>query len=161
MPIRTYDRLVPSLRITSVFIGTVCTLVLLPALLFMGVGIFRGMGLSASLTALGNQYLAARTNLFVITVLGILPLAVVYVLLGIRRLLTKSWEHAGFFALLASVPVVLVAIVMHLEYWPAFLPNQQFLGFPHGLEFIIGPFVFAPIGAAFGFMVAWFIARRS
>jgi hypothetical protein len=76
-------------------------------------------------------------------------------------MLFKTWDGAGPYALCSSLPIVLVTVFVHLEYWPSWLPARQFLGFPHGLEFVIGPFVFAPVGVLLGYVTAWLIARSS
>jgi hypothetical protein len=48
---------------------------------------------------------------------------------------------------------------VNVEYWTAFLPNRTFLGLPHGLEFIIGRGVFAPIGMLAGLAVVAVVRR--
>lgn len=60
-----------------------------------------------------------------------------------------------------GVVTLLVCLFVNLEFWPKFLPARQFLGFPHGLEFVIGPLFFAPIGVGVGCFAAWLIRRRS
>ncbi|NNE09207.1 MAG: hypothetical protein HKN20_11655, partial [Gemmatimonadetes bacterium] len=47
----------------------------------------------------------------------------------------------------------------NFDFWPAFLPSRVYPGFPHGLEFIIGPGVFAPIGMLLGVLTVWVSQR--
>jgi hypothetical protein len=150
-----------NLRAAPVLLIVAVALVVLPPLLFLGSALYHGMGLADGASALLEQYSAERTNLLVITLLGLLPLLLVTLLLGIRRMLFKTWDGAGLYALCSSLPIVLVTVFVHLEYWPSWLPARQFLGFPHGLEFVIGPFVFAPVGVLLGFVTAWLIARSA
>jgi hypothetical protein len=150
-----------NLRPAPVLLIVAVALLVLPPLLFLGSALYRGMGLADGTSALLEQYSAERTNLVVITLLGLLPLLLVTLLLGIRRMLFKTWDDAGLYALCSSLPIVLVTVFVHLEYWPSWLPARQFLGFPHGLEFVIGPFVFAPVGVLLGFVTAWLIARSA
>jgi hypothetical protein len=150
-----------NLRAAPVLLIVAVALLVLPPLLFLGSALYRGMGLADGTSALLEQYSAERTNLLVITLLGLLPLLLVTLLLGIRRMLFKTWDGAGPYALCSSLPIVLVTVFVHLEYWPSWLPARQFLGFPHGLEFVIGPFVFAPVGVLLGYVTAWLIGRST
>lgn len=111
------------------------------------------------MTALTGQYTAERTNLLVISLLG-LALLLIPLLLLLRRWIAKQSSNSASYALTSAVPVVLVAVLVNFDYWPSFLPERQFLGFPHGLEIIIGPFVFAPVGVLLGFLLARLWNRR-
>ena len=66
---------------------------------------------------------------------------------------TASWQ-------MAIQAWLLVSLYVNLEYWPTFLPDRQYAGFPHGLEFIIGPGVFAPIGLVIALLVTWLTVRQ-
>lgn len=149
-----------SFRAVPVIAAAAAALVVLPPLLFMGSALFEGMGFGGGSTALAEQYIVKRSNLIVITLLGLVPLLLIMLLLGIRRAIRKTWDGSGTYALAASLPVVAVTIFVHLEYWPSYLPARQFLGFPHGLEFVIGPLIFAPAGILIGFVVAWILRRQ-
>ena len=148
-------------RTTTVLATSTVTLLLLPALLFLASALYRGMGIAGGFGALIDQYAADRTNLTVITLLGLVPLLLIMLLLGIRRVIRKTWQGSAVYAVGGVIPVVAVMAFVHLQYWPSYLPNRQFLGFPHGLEFVIGPLVFAPIGVVIGCVVARLTARRS
>ncbi|MCA9752021.1 MAG: hypothetical protein KC591_07505, partial [Gemmatimonadetes bacterium] len=59
------------------------------------------------------------------------------------------------------VPIVVVLAWASFQFWPKFLPSRVYPGFPHGLEFVIAPLVFAPIGMVLGLAVATVATRRS
>ncbi|MEO1245263.1 MAG: hypothetical protein AAFX56_06205 [Pseudomonadota bacterium] len=146
-------------RASTVLGAAAVALVLLPALVFVASGLYREMSLPDSLGALAAQYVAGRGNLVLVTLLGLLPLLLIAGCVGLRRWLRKTWNGAAIYALGATVPVVFVIAFSHIEYWPRFLPARASPGFPHGLELVIGPLIFAPGGAAVGFSLVW-IARR-
>ena len=147
-------------RAVPVFAATSAALIILPPLLFLGSALFEGMGFEGGGTALAEQYIAERSNLIVITLLGLAPILLIIFLLGIRRAIRKTWDGSGTYALAGALPVVAVTVFVHLEYWPSYLPARQFLGFPHGLEFVIGPLIFAPVGILLGFLVAWILRKQ-
>ena len=139
--------------------GAALLLLLIPPGVFLASGLGAGMGMHGVFDALVDQYAAERTNLAVISVLGAAPLLLLLLALGIRRLVRKSWDDTAIYAVGGALPVLAVSLIVNLQYWPKYLPERTFLGFPHGLEFIIGPGVFAPIGMVIGVAVVW-IARR-
>ena len=135
-------------------------LLIIPCLVFVSAGLCRGMDLATILSALQDQYRADKNNLFVVSLLGLLPLLLIVFSLGVRKLVRKTWEGSSAYAWGGAIPVLGVALFVNLEFWPRYLPARQFLGFPHGLEFVIGPFVFAPIGVVLGFVFVWFLRRQ-
>jgi hypothetical protein len=76
-----------------------------------------------------------------------------------RRRLRPSAEGPPLYAIGGALPILAVAVFVNVEYWTAFLPNRTFLGLPHGLEFIIGRGVFAPIGMLAGLAVVAVVRR--
>lgn len=149
-----------SFRAVPVIAAASAALIVLPPLLFLGSALYEGMGFAGGSTALAEQYTVERSNLTVITLLGLAPIVLIVLLLGIRRAIRKTWDGSGTYALAGVLPVVAVTIFVHLEYWPSYLPARQFLGFPHGLEFVIGPLIFAPVGILLGFLVAWIVRKQ-
>lgn len=145
---------------TQVLAASAVALICIPALVFIASGLFRGMDLLSIIPAIGEQYRAEKNNLFVIGVLGLLPLLLVSLLLLIRKLVRKSWSGSAAYATGGAIPVLLVAVFVNLEFWPKYLPARQFLGFPHGIEFIIGPFIFAPVGILLGFLFVWAMRKK-
>tara|TARA_R110002049_G_scaffold54869_10_gene152359 strand:- start:1987 stop:2472 length:486 start_codon:yes stop_codon:yes gene_type:complete len=133
----------------------------IPALVFLLVGLIEGMSANELLGALRAQYVSGKQNLLVLGLVGCLPLAllalVVWILGRIKRISTsrRRFSMGGAFAIL------LVLLWVNFEYWPTFLPHRTYAGFPHGLEFVIGPFVFAPVAMVFGLLLAAFWPRRA
>jgi hypothetical protein len=63
------------------------------------------------------------------------------------------------YALGGAVPIMLVTAFVNYEFWPRYVPSRAFLGFPHGLEFVIGPLFFAPVGVLIWLIVVWILLR--
>lgn len=135
-------------------------LLLLPPVVFLVVGLVEGMGLPGTMTAIMEQYTVRRLNLLVVAVLSLLPLMflalVVYLLGRIAsiRASRRSLALGGLSGLLA------VMVWVNLEFWPIFLPDRVAPGFPHGLEFVIGPLFFAPVAMFIGLGIAAFVDRN-
>lgn len=149
------------LSTSAVLIGSFVLLMVIPVAVFVGAAIAGGMGMTATITALVEQYAADRNNLLIVSLAGLLPLLLILILIAVRARLRRTREGSAEYALAACIPVLLIALFVNLEYWPSYLPERQFLGFPHGLEFVIGPLVFAPIGVLLGFLITWLARRRS
>lgn len=132
-----------------------------PPLVFSFAALANDMSLSESMAALAEQYSSRKQNLLVVGLVACLPLLLLGIVLwlhgragglpAMRRILT--W--AGY------LPIWLVAVWVNSEYWSDYLPARTFLGFPHGLEFVIGPLFFAPAGMVMCMLVAWLAARRA
>lgn len=147
------------LAATGVLASSAILLMVIPPMVFIATALHRGMGVAGTLSAVGEQYAADKLNLLVVSLLGLLPLILTAILIVGRKLLRKSPVGSTAYAWGGCIPVVVVAVFVNFEYWPSYLPARQFLGFPHGLEFVIGPFVFAPIGALLGFLVARMVTK--
>jgi hypothetical protein len=132
-----------------------------PPLVFLLVALVKDMSVSESVAALIEQYSSSKQNLLVVGLVACLPLLLLGIVLwlhgragglpAMRRILTWS----GY------LPIWLVAVWVNTEYWSDYLPARTFLGFPHGLEFVIGPLFFAPAGLAMCMLVAWLATRRA
>jgi hypothetical protein len=128
---------------------------LVPSIVFVVVALANNMD---ALGALAEQFTAERHNLLGISLLALLPCVLLALLVGIggRFARRPNWP---LYALGGAVPIVLVTAFVNYEFWPRYLPSRAFLGFPHGLEFVIGPLFFAPIGVLVGFSVVWILLR--
>lgn len=130
-----------------------------PPVVFFLVALVSDMSLSESMAALVEQYKSRKQNLLLVGLVACLPLLLSGIVLwlhgragglpAMRRILTWS----GY------APIWLVAVWVNFEYWSDYLPARTFLGFPHGLEFVIGPLFFAPAGMVMCMLVAWLTAR--
>lgn len=138
---------------------TVLLLFLAPPAVFLAVALGSGMSPAASGAALLDQYLAQRPNLLLTSALELLPLVLLVLILWFRRRRLGVDQSSPDYALGGAMPILAVAIWVNFEYWSAWLPARTFLGFPHGLEFVIGPLIFAPVGLLLGLSLVW-LARR-
>ncbi|NNE10219.1 MAG: hypothetical protein HKN20_16790, partial [Gemmatimonadetes bacterium] len=132
------------------FLIAAIILLLIPPVVFAIVALSKGMAAGAIPGLIVEQYQARRQNLFVCGAISVAPLL---------ALLVVGWIYARFRGAAQTrhlmmwgglIPIVLVQIRVNFDFWPAFLPSRVYPGFPHGLEFIIGPGVFAPIGMLLG-----------
>ncbi len=139
--------------------AAVCLLVL-PSLVFIGVALTYGLTWSDTTSALYEQYRAERTNLAMITLLGLAPLLLPALMFLIQRLWFKSWRGIRACLLGGVIPIILISILTQMSFWPDFLPERKFQGFPHGLEFVIGPLVFAPPASIAGMLLTGLLAPR-
>ncbi len=131
---------------------------LVPPLLFAVVGLGEGMGLAAAASALVDQYSERRFNLLMAGVLGLLPVGLLGVVLWIHRKLGGAPESRSALAWGGLLPILAVLIWVNFEFWPTYLPDRTFPGFPHGLELVIGPLFFAPVAMVAGMVVAWIVS---
>jgi hypothetical protein len=144
---------------SRILLASALLLLASPPLVFVLVALTSGMSPADTAGALVAQYAAPRVNLAVCSGLGLVPLLLLAVLLWIRRRRRPSAEGPPLYAIGGALPILAVAVFVNAESWTAFLPNRSFLGFPHGLEFIIGPGIFAPIGMLAGLAVVAVMRR--
>lgn len=136
-------------------------ILLVPPLVFFVVALSSDMSWSESISALTEQYHSRKQNLLVVGLVACLPLLLLPLVLwlhgraGGKRPMRRILAWSGY------LPVWLVTAWVNFEYWTDFLPARTFLGFPHGLEFVIGPLFFAPVGMAACMLVAWLVARNT
>jgi hypothetical protein len=144
---------VEKLTEARILLASALLLLAIPPFVFVLVGLTSGMSPADTAGALSAQYGAESVNLAVCSGLGLVPLLLLAGVLWIRRRLRPSAEGPLLYAIGGALPILAVAVFVNVEYWTAFLPDRTFLGFPHGLEFIIGPGIFAPIGMLAGLAV--------
>jgi hypothetical protein len=131
----------------------------LPPLIFAGVAWAAGMGFSGAWQALVEQSVSPRQNPLRSAPLGLLPACILLLALWLghrSRRDSSSVRIAGWGGLIA---ILLVIVWANVEAWSGFLPSQIYPGFPHGLELVIGPLIFAPIAMLVGALVAVVVAR--
>jgi hypothetical protein len=136
-------------------------ILLVPPLVFFVVALSSEMSLSESIGALVEQYHSRRQNLLVVGLVACLPLLLLPLILWLHGRAGGMQPMRRILAWSGYLPVWLVTAWVNFEYWSDFLPARTFLGFPHGLEFIIGPLFFAPVGMAACMLVAWLAARKT
>lgn len=125
-------------------------LLLVPPVVFTGVGLAEGMGLQGTLGAVLAQYGTRRLNLFTVALLSLLPLLLLALVVFLLGRFTAWTASPRSLARGGALAIVAVMVWINLEFWPVFLPERQSPGFPHGLEFVIGPLYFAPVAMLVG-----------
>ena len=136
-------------------------LLLIPPTVFTGVALFSDMSMAETTRALIEQYSGRKQNLLVVGIMGCLPLVLLALALWLHRSFKGSptmrpvLTWSGYFA------IYLVMTWVNIEFWSDFLPGRVYPGFPHGLEFVIGPLYFAPMGMAVCMVLAWLAASKS
>ena len=113
-----------------------------------------------ALTMLVAKYRVERPNLLVGAIPGLIPVALLAVTLVVLRRLAARPPPMTAIAWGGLLPIIAMLVWGHLQYWPLYLPERVAPGFPHGLELVIVPVVFAPVAMIVGVIAAWLIARR-
>jgi hypothetical protein len=142
-----------------ILLGSSLLILAVPPLVFILVALTSGMTPADTAGALAAQYVAPRVNMVVCSGLGLAPLLLLALLLWIRRRRRLAAEGPPLYAIGGVLPILAVTVFVNVEYWTAFLPGLTFPGFPHGLEFIVGPGIFAPIGMVAGLAVVAVVRR--
>lgn len=137
--------------------GVALTLAI-PPLVFAATGLGEGMGIGATVTAMIEQYTVHRQNLFLVALPSLAPIGLLVLitwLIGRRSGVqaTRPLAIGGLLGILA------VTVWINTLFWPLFLPARTYPGFPHGLEFIIGPALYAPAAMAMGMALAVAVRR--
>jgi len=146
--------------IKNVVLCAVLVSLFIPALIFFTVALSSGLSSPEALTALAEQYVSRKQNLLVIGMLSLLPVVLmVFVIWLIRKIKNRSADVRDL-AIGGVAGILAVDIWMNFEYWPTYLPERTYAGFPHGLEFVIGPIFYAPIAMVIGMVAAAMASRR-
>lgn len=135
---------------------------LAPFAVFAATGLLSGMGVGGTIEALVEQTRADRQNPLVTGVLGLFPLLLLLAILWVCRRFDREGRWLGTAGWAALGAILLILVWVNAEFWSSFLPERAFLGFPHGLELVIGPLFFAPIAATVvGVVVALVLRGRA
>ena len=134
-------------------------LLLIPPFVFAGVGLAEGMGPRGTLRGVLAQYGTRRLNLFTVALPSLLPLLLLALVVFLLRRFTAMTASPRSLARGGALAIVAVMVWINLEFWPVFLPERRSPGFPHGLEFVIGPLYFAPVAMLVGVGISAFLDR--
>lgn len=120
-----------------------------------------GYSPGATLSLLLEQSVSARRNLWLVGLPALLPFALLAILLAIYRR-WRGPEGSIELALGGGLSIVILLLWANASFWPLFMPGREYPGFPHGLEMVIVPIFFAPIGMLVGLALAaiWLHQRR-
>jgi len=133
---------------------------LVPTAVFAGCALAAGLSPAETWAATLDQYAADRHNLLIIAVPGFLPILLLLAVLWGYRRYGKSERIRRAMGWGGLAAILLVLVWVNLQFWPIFLPERTAPGFPHGLEFIIGPVFFAPVVMALAMGGVWLALRR-
>lgn len=133
--------------------------VIMPWVVFLISGLAVGMSPADAFSAAVEQSGERKQNPLIAGVPGIIPAGVVALLL----LILRRWDRTGERRRVVGwVGVFLIGAVIawaNFQFWPKFLPEREFMMWPHGLELVLGPMFFAPVVALVGCLVTWFGTR--
>lgn len=130
---------------------------LVPFVVFLAAGLAAGMAPGAALGALAEQCAQPRQNPLITALTGWIPAAALLVVLRLTRRAGPAASRA--MARGGLVAIVAVLVWANLEFWPKFLPSRVYPGFPHGLELVMGPVIFAPVAMVLGMLAGRAFAR--
>jgi len=119
------------------------------ALGFLLAGLVSGVGADV-IGALIEQGTQRRLNPLIGGVLGLAPVLLLMLILAIGpRLVPRlGWAPAAGWG--GLIPIALLEFWAHWEAWTTYFPSRAMPGFPHGLELVIVPLFFAPVGMLVG-----------
>jgi hypothetical protein len=131
----------------------------IPASVFFICALLADLSLADSLRETIAQYAEKRQHLWGCGVLGVIPVAL---LTFIGWLIGKRLnpQRTRFIAQMGLLGIALVLVWINFQFWPGYLPERAFRGFPHGLEFVIGPIYFAPAAMLACMLIAWLATRN-
>lgn len=135
------------------------SVLLLPAMVLSVCLFVAGYGPGETLEFLLTQAQAERRNLLVVG----LPAVVPFALLAIVLLIYRRWrgpQGSNMVAAFGVLAIVLLLIWANAIFWPLFLPGRSYPGWPHGLEMVIVPIFFAPVGMLVAVAIAMILQRR-
>lgn len=140
------------------FLGALAALAI-PSGVFLVVALYSDLGAAEAVAAMVEQMTTRRQNLLVCGALGLFPILLLSLFSwGLSRWsVTRPWRAA--LAVGGLLPILAVLLWINFDFWPLFLPARTYPGFPHGLGFIIGPAIFAPIAMVIGMVTSGLVLR--
>jgi len=138
------------MTVSKLLAGAAAAALLIPPLTFCIAGLGGGMAVGEVVAACTEQFFTPRQNLGVAAGLGLFPVMLTALLLWIGHRAGWVWASDLNVAVAALMPVLLVLAWANFEFWPTFLPDRVYPGFPHGLELVLGPLFYAPAAMLIG-----------
>jgi len=129
----------------------------IPPVAFFSCALMKRVSISSATLMVVERYSAEKYNLFISSILGFVPVIALLLIMWISRRFGATRESCQLIAWGGLLPILLVLSWIHFQFWPSYLPSREFLGFPHGLEFVIGPLFFAPIAMCLGIAVSFIL----
>jgi hypothetical protein len=156
MHLRTMSKTMSVPFVSAAVLGAVGV----PLLVFLLSGLLAGMAPGEVVGALVEQSRARTSNPLKGAMAGLVPMVVLLGTLAVAARFDRdrTWLGTGRWVGLGSV--LLVIAWANFEYWPTFLPDRVYAGFPHGLELVIGPIFFAPVAMAVALVATRIMGRH-
>lgn len=126
-----------------------------PTVVFTICALASGLSVTETASALAEQLATRRQNLAICGGLGIFPSLLLLGGLWLHRRFGGEERARRAMAWGGLAAILGVLAWVNFQFWPLFLPERTYPGFPHGLEFVIGPLFFAPVAALFGVAIGW------
>ncbi|MEM7193611.1 MAG: hypothetical protein AAF402_01585 [Pseudomonadota bacterium] len=122
-------------------------------------GFLEGMDVTSLTKAVADQYVVKKGNLLITSALGLLPLLLLTLVMWVVGKFVRSvhYRRSMFFG--GVTAIVLIIVWANTTHWRSYLPDKQFLSWPHGIELVIGPLIFAPIAMLLGVLAGWLTSR--
>ena len=142
-----------------VFVPGVVLAFAIPAGVFFVCALQADLSLADSLRETVAQFSVRRQHLWGCGVLGVIPVLLLTIM---AWLIGKRLEplRTRVIAQMGLLGIVLILLWVNVQFWPGYLPERAFRGFPHGLEFVIGPLFFAPAAMLVSMLIAWLGTKK-
>ncbi len=114
-----------------------------------------------AISTLLTQYYQVKRNPLITSLLSLFPFLLLAIIQGIAQKRKTHVKTCTAMVTGGSLAIFVLMMWANLTYWPNFLPEVQYPGFPHGLELVIVPLFFAPIGMLLGVLLGWFAGRNT
>lgn len=134
---------------------------IIPTVIFSGCALAAGLSPAETGAAVLDQFAAKRLNLVVSGLPGFFPILLLVGVLAAYRRYGKSQRTRALMGWGGLLAILTVLVWVNLQFWPLFFPGRTSPGFPHGLEFIIGPVFFAPVFMALTMGGIWLAVRMN
>ena len=138
-------------------ISALCTL-LLPGLVLTLCVLGNGFGVAETAQHLLAQVQTERRNPLVVGLPAVVPFALLALVLAIYR----RWRGTAGSKMVAAFGILVIVVLLiwaNASFWPLFLPGRSYPGWPHGLEMVIVPIFFAPVGMLVAVAIAMIFQR--
>lgn len=132
---------------------------LAPSLVLIVSALASGLPVGEVFSAWIRHVLGGRPSVLATTVLNLAPVGMLAIVLFAHARGNGSEITRGRMAWAGCIAILIITVWVNLQFWPRFFPAQQPLGFPHGIELVIGPLFFAPFAALSATAGTWILDR--
>ena len=138
---------------TLYWVILVCTLFLVPATAYLLTYTVSDAHTGDAFASLIAQYQQSKRNPILTALLALFPFLLLALGLFIAKKRGVNEPRRSAICLGGGLAIAGVMLWANLIYWPNFLPDVPYPGFPHGLELVIAPLFFAPVAMLIGILL--------